>query len=102
MIEITKKILSLLKPDQKKRLFYLFFAMLIGAVLETISVALVVPMIQAVLNPELVLKNRYIRIFIESFFPTKSGSFLPFSILVLILIYVLKNFYMFLEQKLCA
>ena len=102
MIEITKKILSLLKPDQKKRLFYLFFAMLAGAVLETISVALVVPMIQAVLNPELVSKNRYIRIFIERFFPTQNGSFLSFSILALILIYVLKNLYMFLEQKLCA
>ena len=102
MIEITKKILSLLKPDQKKRLFCLFFAMLIGAVLETISVALVVPMIQAILNPELVSKNRYIRIFIESFFPTQNGSFLSFSILALILIYLLKNLYMFLEQKLCA
>jgi len=57
MREICKKIAVLLKPDQKKHLFLLFFAMLLGAFLETLSVTLVVPMIQAILDPDLAEKN---------------------------------------------
>ena len=59
MREIRKKIAILLNSDQKKHLLLLFFAMLMGALLETLSVTLVVPMIQAILDPELAEKKRY-------------------------------------------
>ena len=45
MREICKKIAVLLKPDQKKHLLLLFFAMLLGAFLETLSVTLVLSLI---------------------------------------------------------
>lgn len=102
MREICKKIAVLLKPDQKKHLLLLFFAMLLGAFLETLSVTLVVPMIQAILDPEMAEKNRYVGAICTKFPMVRRDSFLAFCIGALILVYIIKNLYMFWEQKLCA
>ena len=102
MREIRKKIAILLNSDQKKHLLLLFFAMLMGALLETLSVTLVVPMIQAILDPELAEKNRYVGGICAKFPMVRRDSFLAFCIGALILVFIIKNLYMFWEQKLCA
>lgn len=74
--------------------------MLMGAFLETLSVTLVVPMIQAILDPELAEKNRYVGDICAKLPMVCRDSFLAFCIGALILVYIIKNLYMFWEQKL--
>ena len=52
MIKIYEKLMILLDRQQKKKMVLLVFMMLIGAVLETLGVSLIIPVMNVVLEEE--------------------------------------------------
>ena len=58
MIRILKKFGLLLNSQQKKKISGIVVLMLIGAVLETMSVSLVVPLITALMQDDFMQTNK--------------------------------------------
>ena len=59
MLKSFKKINQLLDHKQKATMVFLVFVMLIGAVLEALGITLVLPIMQAIIDPESILENQY-------------------------------------------
>ena len=60
MINIIKKFKILLDERQKKRIVLLFFITLVGAFLEVLGVTLMVPLITAIMQPDIITTNAII------------------------------------------
>lgn len=101
MKKILKKLLVLLDKKQKHKMILLVFLMLVGAVLETMGVAIILPVMNVLLEEKAVYKHDYLQwicnIFNIGYDDTKS---LVVVVLVgLILIFAIKNAFLFLQQK---
>lgn len=101
MNKIIKKLLVLLDKKQKHKMILLVFMMLIGAVLETMGVAIILPVMNVLLEDKAVYKHTYLQwicdIFGIGYDDTKS---LVIVVMVgLILIFAIKNAFLFLQQK---
>ena len=59
MIKILKKMNRLLDAKQKRRMVLIVFLMLIGGVLESLSISVVIPVIEVLLDPNAVETNKY-------------------------------------------
>ena len=62
MKKIIKKMMVLLDKRQKKIMTFLILLMLIGAVLETLGVSLIIPVLNVVIDEHAVENNRYLQI----------------------------------------
>jgi ABC-type multidrug transport system fused ATPase/permease subunit len=60
MIETVKKIFELLTPEERRRTYILFMAILVMAFMETVGVASILPFISVLANPAVILNNRYL------------------------------------------
>lgn len=101
MKKIFKKLLVLLDRKQKNKMILLVFLMLVGAVLETMGVAIILPVMNVLLEDKAVYKHEYLQwicdIFRIGYDDTKS---LVVVVLVgLILVFAIKNAFLFLQQK---
>ena len=56
-MKTLKKILDLLTPAEKKRVLFLFFLILLMAVLDTLGIASILPFIAVLSNPSLIETN---------------------------------------------
>lgn len=99
-LRIVKKFNKILTTHQKVRVFELMILMIIGGFLETFSVSLMIPFMNAVMEPEKTMEEWYVRYVCEIFNITDITQFLVFIAVVLAIIYVLKNFYLMLEYNL--
>ena len=99
MIKIWKKLMLLLSRKQKWQMFWLVPMMLIGAVLETASVALVLSVITAIITPDAVATNKWVAFFYNLFGFTDMRNFTIATMIALIVAYVLKNVYLFIQWK---
>jgi len=102
MKEIVNGIRKILERRKRKKLLWLLLVMLIGAGFETLSVTMVIPLIGVVLNPVLIEENALIRSLCEQLLIQKHSTFVAFCIVALIIIYVIKNAYMFWGQRVCT
>ena len=62
MKKIIKKLMILLDGRQKRKMVFLVFLMLIGAILETLGISLIVPVMTVVMDENAVAKHRYLQI----------------------------------------
>lgn len=99
IIRITKKFRSILSRHQKLRIAELAVLMLIGGLLETLSVSLVLPFMNAVLEPEAVMEKWYARLICDAFQLQSPRTFLIVVAILLAGIYILKNLYLLLEYN---
>jgi ABC-type multidrug transport system fused ATPase/permease subunit len=60
MKKIFSKLKILFNRRQKKQMFFLVVMMLIGAFLETISIALLIPAVEIVTDPDAIQTNRFL------------------------------------------
>ena len=77
MIELFKKVISLLNSAQKKSFIILFVLMLIGMVLETLGIGLIIPLFSLITDQNFVDKYQTLTIFLTKLYPT--NWFLNFS-----------------------
>lgn len=101
MKKIIKKLLVLLDKRQKRIMVLLVLLMLIGAVLETLGVSLVLPVMNVVMDEHAVENKRYLQIICDvlhiGYEDTK--SLMIVTMLALIGVFVVKNIFLFFQQK---
>lgn len=98
MKEILKKIMLLFDKKQKRQMLGLILMMFVGAALETAGILLVMSVVYMLVSPEAIETNR----FMSAAYKAVGLNYRGFTILVmclLILAFVLKNLYLFIQWK---
>lgn len=101
MLKIIKKLLKLLDKKQKGTMVLMVFVMLIGAMLETLGVSMILPVMNVVLEENAVDNHIYLQ-WICNWFSIAHEDTKKLMIVVmtgLILAFVIKNVYLFFQQK---
>ncbi|WP_088041605.1 ABC transporter ATP-binding protein [Bacillus sp. EAC] len=96
MIDNTKKLLLLFNKGEKKKLILLFFMMIISALFETFGIGVIVPFVGIVTNPSMIKDQPSIYFLYKLFNFQSTTAFMIFSVIALLLIFLLKNLYILL------
>ncbi len=75
-MRLWERVNKVLTGRQKKMMIVMYLMMLLGAGLETIGTSLILPFITVAMNPDSVLKNKYLRSIYDYFHMTSINSFL--------------------------
>lgn len=97
---MLKKINFIFTKKQKKRLALMFIVILIGAFMELVGVAAIIPFMEMILSPGTIEQQRYIGTIYRMLSVQSPKHFIIISAIVLILIYILKNGYIALMYNL--
>ena len=98
MIKILKKMNRLLDAKQKRLMVLIVFLMLIGGVLESLSISVVIPVIEVLLDPNAVVNNKFFAALYNGLGLTSVTQFTIVMMLALIGAFVLKNLFLFLQS----
>ncbi|MCQ2497425.1 MAG: ABC transporter ATP-binding protein/permease [Lachnospiraceae bacterium] len=101
MKKILKKLLLLLDKKQKSKMILIVLLMLVGGALETLGVSLILPVMNVVLEENAVSKHVYLQ-WICNMFGIQYEDTKALMIVVmlgLILVFILKNLFLFFQQK---
>ena len=99
LLRIFKKFNLILSKRQKFRIIQLAVLMVIGGLLETCSVSLILPFIDAVMEPEAAMEQWYARIICRIFGLQIPRTYLMFLAIALAALYVVKNIYLMAEYN---
>lgn len=101
MSKILKKLMVILDKKQKRIMVGLVFMMLIGAVLETLGVSMILPVMNVVLEDEAVNKHIYLQWICDIFKIgyTDTKTLMIVVMLGLIVMFAVKNIFLFLQLK---
>ena len=99
MVKIYEKLMVLLDRKQKRKMMLLVFLMLIGAVLETLGVSMVMPVMNVVLEEDAIAKHDYLQVICRIFGVDNSGDLTMLVMVGLVLVFVTKNIFLFFQQK---
>ena len=101
MKKIIKKLMVLLDGRQKRIMVLLVSLMLIGAVLETLGVSLVIPVMNVVMDEHAVENNKYLQVICDilRIEYNDTRKLMIFTMLALIGVFVVKNVFLFFQQK---
>ena len=101
MKKIFRKLMVLLDKKQKHKMVLLVFLMLIGAVLETLGVSMILPVMSVVMEENAVQKHAYLQVICDLFnIAYDDTRTLMILVMVgLIVIFAVKNVFLFFQQK---
>lgn len=100
MIKILKRLNLLLDGKQKRRMVLIVFLMLIGGILESLSISVAIPVMEVVIEPEAITTNKYHMGDIYNALHLSSPMQLTvIFMLALIFAFVLKNLFLFMQTK---
>lgn len=94
-MELINMIRRILSPKYKLAALFLVFAMFVGALLEILSLALLMPLIAAFTDPKLFSTNKYLKIAYDFSHAENLRQFIILAAAVLIVLYIFKNIYNF-------
>lgn len=97
IIRVLKKYRQIMNRGQKLRIGIIILMMLIGGVLETLSVSLILPLVTAIMQPDFIETNKYAKIICELFDLHSPNTFMIIVIFALIAMYIGKNLFLYLE-----
>lgn len=100
MNKIFQKMQKLLDKKQKQTMAGLIVLMVIGAFLQTAGVGLLVEVVNVVIDPRAVEKNKVANLFYGMFGGEDYRSFAVTVMVLLILTFVVKNVFLYVQQKL--
>ena len=100
VVDSVKKFNKILNMHQKIRIVELMILMLIGGVLETISVTVIFPFIDMVMNPEDTMQRWYVRSMCQVLHIESERFFLVLVSVFIALLFVLKNIYLLAQYAL--
>lgn len=100
MKQILKKLNLLLDGKQKRTMAGLIVLMVIGAFLQTAGVGILVEVVNVVIDPEAVMNSTIARMCYELMGSDTYESFAITVMVLLILVYVVKNIFLYVQQKL--
>lgn len=95
-MDIIRKLNAVLSKKQKGRVVILLFMILIGAIMETLSISMIVPVISAIIEPNAFFENELL-IWMSGILHLETAEeFIIFMIIMMIILFVVKNIYMLL------
>ena len=100
MIQIIKKLRVLLDKKQKRTMVGLIILMVISAFLQTAGVGMLVEVMQIVIDPEAVQHSRVAEACYEIMGVENYRTFSIIVMVLLILVFVVKNLFTYVQQKL--
>ena len=100
MRQILKKLNVLLDKKQKRTMVGLMFLMVIGAFLQTAGVGLLVQVVNIVIDPEAIQTSTIAAWVYELFGSPDYETFAVSIMALLIAVFVIKNVFLFVQQKL--
>lgn len=91
----------LLDKKQKHKMVLLVFLMLIGAVLETLGVSMILPVMSVVMEENAVQKHAYLQVICDLFHIAydDTRTLMILVMVGLIVIFAIKNIFLFFQQK---
>ncbi len=99
MIRDLKKLNLLLSAQQKAKMAGILVMMLIGGVLETLGIALIVPIIMVIISPEAIEANEYHMGDIYNALGMQSTMQFAVTMMVaIILVFVVKNIFLYFQN----
>lgn len=99
LIDVCRKFNSILSRHQKIRIAELVVIMLIGGFLETLSVTVILPFMQVVLNPREVMSKPLVSRVCDILGIHSDRSFLVLLSILIALMYIFKNLFLLLEYN---
>ncbi len=93
-MDIIRELKVVLSRKQKRQVVVLLFLILIGAILETLGVSMILPIVTAVVEPDIFTENELVTEVSDILGLESLEEFVIAMIIVLILIFVLKNAYL--------
>ena len=95
-MNVYKRLKQLLNKKQKRSVVILIVLIFIGALLETMGVSIIIPVVSAVLNPEETLNNSITKSVLGmiGLSNISDGGFVKLLLVTSILIYIFKNVYL--------
>lgn len=99
MLKDIKKLRILMDKKQKKQMAALMVMMVIGAFLEMTSITLVIPVVTAVIQPDVLDKYEIVRSVCNLLHINTTLQFTVVSMIALILIFIAKDAFLFWQQK---
>ena len=99
MIRVFKKFYKLLNKHQRNRVIILFFMMLIGACFEVLGVSMMLPLVTAVMNPDIITENKFCAWVCGLFGITDHVDFVILCIIALVIIFIIKAVYLTFEYS---
>ena len=98
-MDILIKLLKVMNRKQKAQMVVLGFMMLIGAFIETLSVSMLIPLIEVIMNPGNLEEHSQMKRIFEFFHLDNMHQFTVLMILALIAVFVLKNIYLYFQRS---
>ena len=98
MCSKIKKMIAIFNKRQRVELVFLFLIVLLSAVVELLGVSMIIPFINAILQPDELVQNHYVSIFMEKMNIDTDGLIICIAI-ALIVVYVLKNAYLIFVNR---
>lgn len=100
MLKILKKMNLLLDRRQKRTMIVLIVMMLAGGVLESLGISMLVPIVTVVLDPSKIEESRILSTLYDGLGMGSTVQFAMFLLLAFVGMTVIKNIYLFFQQKL--
>lgn len=97
MLRVTKKISGILSDVEKRRTVILGFMMLLGGIMESVSISFVLPMIQAIMNEEKWSTTWYAKVICEHFHIDTQRQYVIVLLMILISVFFFKGVYLLFE-----
>lgn len=95
MSHIVKELYKIFDRKQKKKVFVLLCMMVVGALLETMGVSLILPFVSLILDSDSIYENEWMYSIYQILGMKSARDFLVLLCVGLILLYVLKNVYLY-------
>lgn len=99
IFKVLKKLNNIFSNRQRLQIFKLVIMMVIGGILEIFSVSLVLPFVNAFMEPEKTMDTWYARFICDTFGIESSRGFLVLIAIVLAMIFLLKNIFFVVEYN---
>ena len=93
-ISYSKKIFQILNIDEKKKILFLFFLILINFFLEMLSVTLVVPIVTLLFDDNFLNNLNLIKFLPNYFLSFNSNQLLKFCLISIVIIYLIKTVFL--------
>lgn len=97
MFRISKKFWEILSQKQKMQILPLIVMMLIGGLMESLSVSLILPLISAIMASEEWSSAWYAQIICTMFNVSTQKEYIKILLLILIGVFIVKNLYLLFE-----
>lgn len=94
MISTFKKLLKIFNKSQKIKIMGLGVLILIGGVLETVSVSMILPLVTAIMDLDKMAKNQYVIMVCDWFSIDNMNDFVVLLLIAVIAMFVLKNVFL--------